>query len=91
MKVTSCLPEATDSTSKTKESLFVKNKLMYVHNMALSHLHNMATDHIAEGTNYVMENFKRVHDLIKPPGWSPASSPNLVTPRRSKPAGLTEL
>ncbi len=24
-----------------------------------------------------MENFKRVHDSIEPPVWSPASSPNL--------------
>ncbi len=24
-----------------------------------------------------MENFKRMHDSIKPPVWSPASSPNL--------------
>ncbi len=30
-----------------------------------------------KSTSYVMENFKRVHDSIKPPVWSPASSPNL--------------
>ncbi len=28
--------------------------------------------------NCVMENFKRVHDSIKPPVWSTALSPNLI-------------
>ncbi len=30
-----------------------------------------------KSTSYVMENFKRVYDSIKPPVWSPASSPSL--------------
>ncbi len=33
-----------------------------------------------KSTSYVIENFQRVHDSIKPPVWYPASSPNLSEP-----------
>ncbi len=37
----------------------------------------MGTFHM-KSTNFVLENVKCVHDSIKPPVWSPASSPNLA-------------